>query len=176
MTLYFICKVATDKDHFHKLVIFFLIVYILKTYLKSFYLILFFWNNLFQISMRRPNSNPQSLNTIWNEIYPCKSSISILCQFRAPSISTLWRVISVETQNCLCEAQALFEFKISLCPCLLLRRDGCDFCKVCFSYPSLMDLAVHILIVIPVFRSSFPKLHVSIFDFEISLQDWWSLS
>ena len=28
MTLYFICKVATDKDPFHKLVIFFLIVYI----------------------------------------------------------------------------------------------------------------------------------------------------
>ena len=28
MTLYFIRKVATDKDHVHKLVIFFLIVYI----------------------------------------------------------------------------------------------------------------------------------------------------
>ena len=39
----------------------------------------------------------------------------LLCQFRAPLISTLWRVISIETQNCFCEEQALFFSTIGLC-------------------------------------------------------------
>ena len=66
----------------------------------------------------------------------------LLCQFRAPLISTLRRVISIETQNCFCEKQAVFS-TIDLCRCLLLRRYRCDFCKIWFSYPSLTDFFVH---------------------------------
>ena len=77
-------------------------------------------------------------------------------------ISTLCRVISIETQNCFfCEEQALFFSTIDLCRYLLLRRRGCDFCKMCFSHPSFCRFH----------RPFFCDCHSSILEFVSQILD-----
>ena len=66
---------------------------------------------------------------------------------------------------------------VDLCRYLLLRRCGCDFCKVCFSCASLVHLVVHYFcwLSFQYFGVRFPNSrHVSNFDFEISFRDWRS--
>ena len=92
-------------------------------------------------------------------------------------ISTIWRVISIETQNCFCEEQAVFS-TIDFCRYLLLRRRGYDFCKMCFSHPSLCRFhrPFFLWLSFQYLGVRFPNSgFVSNSNFEISLQDCRSL-
>ena len=125
----------------------------------------------FVSNFHRRSSNPQTPHPIWKDICPCKSSIWRLTLSNSSVVDFYpWCVISIETQNCFCEEQALFFSTIDFCRYLLLRRRGCDFCKFGFDVRASVDFIVHFFVtVIPVFRSSFPKFWICLkFRFRIN--------
>ena len=88
--------------------------------------------------MCRRSSNPQPPNPIWKEICPCKSSVSILTLSISCSVDfkLLARDFNLNPELLLWRAGFVFS-TIDFCRYFLLRRRGCDFCKIWFWYPSL---------------------------------------
>ena len=125
--------------------------------------------------MRRRSSNPQTPHPIWKDICPCKSSVWRLTLSNSSVVDFYPLTHDFNLTPELLLWQALFFSTIDLCRYLLLRRRGCDFCKIWFWYPSLCRFHRPFFLWLS-FRYlgvCFPNSgFVSNSNFETSFQDW----